>query len=131
LAKRTYSGGDTDSMKTKELEIPDYGKIILKKLSYREKCDLRGKILKITINSVTKAEEHEVNSEALFFWLVVYSIKSMPNYPEFDKLDEKKKVDIVSHLGLGDNEPETLGEMIFQEAQEFNKFMAPAELKKK
>lgn len=117
-------------MKTKDLEIKDYGKIILKKLSYKEKCDLRGKILKITINPVTRAEEHEVNSDALFFWLVVYSIKSMPNYPEFDKLEEKKKIDVVEHLGLGDKEPETLGEQIFQEAQNFNKFMAPSELKK-
>jgi len=118
-------------MKTKDIEIKDYGKIIIKKLSYKEKCDLKGKIVDVSIDSITKKEIVKTNVDQLHFWLVVYSIKSMPNYPEFDKLDEDKKVDIVSHFGLGDNEPEELGEIIFAAAQEFNKFMAPGELKKK
>ena len=118
-------------MKTKDIDIPDYGKIVLKKLSYMEKCALRGKILNISIDPISKKELHEVNSEQLFFWLVVYSIKSMPKYSEFHTLDESKKADIVSYFGLGDDEPENLGEIIFQEAQEFNKFMGQIELKKK
>lgn len=118
-------------MKTKDIEIKDYGKIIIKKLSYKEKCDLRGRILDISIDSDTKKEITKTKPDQLFFWMVIYSIKSMPNYPEFDKLDEKKKADIVSHFGLGDEEPENLGEIIFSEAQDFNKLVSPSELKKK
>ncbi len=117
-------------MKTKDIEIPDYGKIIIKKLSYKEKCELRGKILDMSFDK-TGQETRKIKPDQLFFWLVVYSIKSMPNYAEFDKLDEKKKADIVSYFGVGENEPENLGEMIFQEAQNFNKLISPMELKKK
>ena len=117
-------------MKTKDVPIEDYGKIVLKKLSYAEKCTLRGKILNIKVDNLGN-QSQEVNSEAMFFWLVVYSIKSMPNYAEFYTLPEEKRASIVSYFGLGDNEPENLGEIIFEEAQEFNKFLGKTELKKK
>ena len=118
-------------MKTTELEIKDYGKIILRKLGYMEKCNLQDKMVKVTIDPETKKEEREVSVGKMSFWLVVYSIKTMPNHPEFWKLDDSKKADIVSHFGEGDNDPENLGETIFQKAQDFNKFMPAEELKKK
>lgn len=134
MGQRINCGGDNCSMKTIDLEIKDYGKIILRKLGYMEKCNLQDKMVKVTIETDklgNPKEEREVSVGKLSFWLVVYSIKTMPNYPEFWKLDESKKADIVSHFGEGDNDPENLGELIFQKAQDFNKFMPTEELKKK
>ena len=121
-------------MKTIDLEIKDYGKIIIKKLGYMEKCDIQDKTVKVTIGIDefgNSKEERNASVGKFAFWLVVYSIKTMPNYPGVWKLDESKKADIVSHFGEGENDPENLGELIFQKAQDFNKFMPVEELKKK
>ncbi len=117
--------------KLKEIEIPDYGKVVLKKLSYGEKCSLKGKILQINVDTASGSETQSVNTEALLFWTLVYGIKSLPSSITFSSLPDEKKVDIVSHLGLGENDPEDLGEIIYREAAQFVKIFNPGEVKKK
>lgn len=120
-------------MRTKEIDIPDYGKVILKKMNYLERCNFKGKIIKISIkqvNGISKEEQH-IDTGALFFWTLVYSIKSLPKYPNFWELDESKKADIVSYIGDSDNEPDNLGEVLFKEARDLNPLNNSSELKKK
>jgi len=116
-------------MKEKEFDIKGYGKVMLKKYSFAERCALKGKILTVKINPAGQ-EDPTLDSEALFFWTVVYSVKSLPNHPDFYKYAQDKKVAIISDLGLGDNEPEDVGERIWKECSEYNQ-LSPEEIKKK
>ena len=116
-------------METKKINIDGYGEVEIKKYNYLERCNLKGKIVKVSIDKAGR-EKEEVDTSALFFWSVVYSIKSLPNYPNFHSLPEDKKIDVVTHLGDLENEPDNLGEMIYKEASEFNQ-LNPKEIKKK
>jgi hypothetical protein len=128
-------------MKTKEVNIKwmdeeterTFGPIVLKKMSFKEKCDFKGKIVQINIKQVNgiAKEEKNIDTGALFFWTVVYSIHSLPKHPNFSTLTEEKKADIVSYLGYGDDEPENLGEALFEEASQLNPLTNQTELKKK
>ena len=126
--------GEGENAKT-EVVKKTYGPVVLKKWNYREECDLKGKILKVEVKNLGGGRVQEINSVdsgAIFFWTVVYSIKSLPNYPDFWQLPEDKKADVVSYLGCGDDEPDKLGEKILIEARKLNKYeMDPQELKKK
>lgn len=110
-----------------------FGPVILKKMNFIEKCNFKGKIVKVSIKTINgiPREEKNIDTGALFFWTVVYSIKSLPKYPNFSELDESKKADIISYLGCGEGEPENLGEVLFQEASELNPLTNQVELKKK
>lgn len=118
-------------MKTHEIDIPDYGKVVLKKLNHLEKSKLSGKILKISINTATGKEEQDINITEWQMWLPVYCIYSLPSHPNFYQLPESKKYDIVSYFGDGDKDPEELGAIIFKEAREFNSIFSADEVKKK
>lgn len=110
-----------------------YGPVVLKRMKFKEKCDFKGKVLKIdvrVVNGQTK-EVQSIDTGALFFWTVVYSIKSLPKYPDFENLTEEKKADIVSYFGCSEDEPSNLGEVLFQEAREINPIVDQSELKKK
>ena len=116
--------------KEKEVDIPNYGKVILKKWGWGDKCKVKGKVLNINIDNAGR-EKKEIDVDALLFWTLVYSIKSLPNYPEFSSYnDEDKKAQIVNDLGLGEDEPDDLGELIFAEVQGFNS-IGDLEVKKK
>lgn len=128
-------------MKTKEVNIKwmdgeterTFGPVVLKKMTFAEKCSFKGKIVNINIkqvNGITK-EEKNIDTGALFFWTVVYSIHSLPKYPNFSTLSEEKKSDIVSYLGCSEDEPENLGEALFEEASQLNPLTNQTELKKK
>lgn len=132
-------------MKTKEVNIKylveedgaevekTFGPVVLKKMTFLEKCDFKGKIVKVSIKQVNgiSKEEKTIDTGALFFWTVVYSIKSLPKYPNFSELEESKKADIVSYFGCGEDEPDNLGEVLFQEASQLNPLTDQVELKKK
>lgn len=126
--------GEGDNVKVEIVE-KTYGPIVLKKWNYKEECDLKGKILKVEMKDLGGGRVQEINSVdsgAIFFWTVVYSIKSLPKYPDFWQLSEEKKADIVSYFGCGDDEPDKLGEKILIEARKLNKYeVDPQELKKK
>ncbi len=128
-------------MKTKEVSIKwmdgetekTYGPIVLKKMTFAEKCSFKGKVVSVDIkqvNGITK-EVSRVDTGALFFWTVVYSIQSLPKHPNFSTLPEEKKSDIVSYFGVGEEEPENLGEAIFEEAKILNPLTNQSEIKKK
>lgn len=117
----------------KVIDVPEYGSITLKKMNFLERCNFKGKIVQINIkevNGITK-EERSVDTGALFFWTVLYSIKSLPKYPDFWQLSEEKKIDIVSRIGMSENEPDNLGEVLFEEASKLNPISNQTELKKK
>lgn len=128
-------------MKTKEINIKwmdgederTYGPVVLKKTNYKEKCDFTSKILSVVIKTVNgiQKEEKVINTGNIPFWTVVYSIQSLPKYPNFSQLPEEKKIDIVSYLGCSEDEPENLGEEIFKEASQLNPLTNQTELKKK
>ena len=126
--------GEGKEAKTEVVE-KTFGPVVLQKWNYKQECDLKGKILKVEMKDLGGGRVQEINSVdsgAIFFWTVVYSIKSLPKYPDFWQYDEEKKADIVSYLGCGDDEPDKLGEKILIEARKLNKYeMDPQELKKK
>lgn len=118
-------------VKEKIVKIKDYGEVVLKKLSWREKSGLKGKAIRMTVDQLGNAQNPELDLEGLSMWLLVYSIKSLPSYKEFYKFnDDNKKYEIVGNLGLGEGEPDDLGDQIFAAANEFNN-LNPSELKKK
>lgn len=120
-------------MKTQDIDIPDYGKVVLKKMNFLEKCNYKGKFIEVKVNMVNgqPKEEKNINIGKMLFWNVVYSIKSLPKYPNFSELDDAKRADIVSYFGTGEGEPENLGEVLVEEATKFNPIANTDEIKKK
>jgi len=132
--KEEVTTGEGKEAKTEIVE-KEWGPVVLQKWNYRQECDLKGKILKVEMKDLGGGRVQEINSVdsgAIFFWTVVYSIRSLPNHQDFWQLSEDKKADIVSYLGCAEDEPDKLGERILIEARKLNKYeMDPQELKKK
>ena len=100
----------------KKLNIENYGEVVLKKFTFADKCELKGKIVNISIDNRTGIEKTEIDSGAIFFWTTALSIKSLPNHPDFHSYEKDMKVKILSA-------PEMAGSMekVMSEALEFNK----------
>lgn len=112
-------------MAEKKIEIEGYGEVVLKKFSFRDRCELKGKIVKIEIDPLTKREKTTFDSGGVFFWTTALSIKSLPNHKNFYTYDEQRKADI-----LGDEAISEYAEVIMEESMKFNSINSDT-LKKK
>ena len=109
----------------KTISIEGYGDVILRKHSFADKCKLRGKVIKISLDPLTKKESQEIDSSALFYWTTLLSIKSLPDQPKFYILPLAQQAKILEDQNMADNL-----EKIMKEAIQFNQLNA-AEIGKK
>lgn len=100
----------------KKFNIEEYGEVVLKKFSFADKCELKGKIVKIDIDKNTGLERTEIDSGAIFFWTTALSIKSLPKHPEYHTYNNDMKAQIISDNSLSDQM-----EKIMAEALQLNK----------
>lgn len=100
----------------KTISIEEFGDVILKKFTFRDKCDIRGKILTVKIDPKTKTEVTEIDSSSIFFWTTVLSIKSLPGHADFHTYTLDKRAEIISTPAMADD-----AEVIMNAALEFNK----------
>lgn len=94
----------------------------LKKFSFKDRCTLKSKMLKVIVDNSGKTSQ-EVDAGEMFFWNLVLSLKSTPEHPEFNNYDVKRKQEIVSDM-------EEEGELLLQEALQLNKMSVDEDLKK-
>ena len=47
-------------MVDKKITIEEYGEVVLKKFSFKDRCDLKGKVVKIEIDSLTRKEKTSI-----------------------------------------------------------------------
>lgn len=110
---KTYPIPEIDTRTEKLIQIPNFGPVVIKKYRFKDRCALKGKMIEMDVNSRTGKEIEKINTEALFFWSVVYSVKSLPKHPNFYQLVESQKVEIINNLGEE-------GELILKEATQYN-----------
>lgn len=106
--------GAIDQKTDKVIDVPDYGPVVLRKYRFKERCKFKGKVFSVKVDPRTHQQKEVVDTEAMFYWTVLLSIKSLPKQPEYWRLTEEEKIRVVDNL---DEE----GEFILKEALQLNK----------
>lgn len=81
----------------KIIKVENWGDVALRKFSFQDKCNLRGKIVNITVDPRTNKEETKIDSSAIFYWTTLLSLKSMPDHPNFYSYPLEKKHEVLNN----------------------------------